>query len=172
MLGFLGPAGIHRFYLGKPVSGLFYLFTYGFFGLGTIIDLFKMPQMVEDANRRLYIERALDDEDDFERYRNYPPRRLGEYNGGQTASRASNVPKRPEAKSLEHLIFILAQENKGVLTAAQLALESGIPADQAQHNLELMVAKQYAREGMRHNGLKVFVFEEFLSDPVRAQLKF
>ncbi|AHC14452.1 TM2 domain protein [Salinispira pacifica] len=171
MLGFLGPAGIHRFYLGKPVSGLFYLFTYGFFGLGTIIDLFKMPRMVEEANRRLYIERALDD-DEYDRYRNYPPRRLGEYDSSPRSSVSSDAPKRPEAKSLEHLIFILAQENKGVLTAAQLALESGIPADQAQHNLELMVAKQYAREGMRHNGLKVFVFEEFLSDSVRAQLKF
>ncbi len=41
-LGFFGLAGIHRFYSGKIISGLFYLFTWGFFGLGTIIDIVKL----------------------------------------------------------------------------------------------------------------------------------
>jgi TM2 domain-containing membrane protein YozV len=38
-LGFVGLAGIHRFYKGKILSGLLWLFTGGLCGIGTILDL-------------------------------------------------------------------------------------------------------------------------------------
>lgn len=39
LLGFIGLAGIHRFYTGKSFSGLVYLLTLGLGGIGTIFDL-------------------------------------------------------------------------------------------------------------------------------------
>ena len=38
LLGFLGPWGAHRFYTGKIVTGLLYLFTCGLFFVGVIVD--------------------------------------------------------------------------------------------------------------------------------------
>lgn len=37
---FLGLFGIHRFYVGKIGTGILYLFTCGFFGIGLIFDIF------------------------------------------------------------------------------------------------------------------------------------
>lgn len=45
-----GLSGIHRFYLGKPVSGFIYLCTFGLFGIGQLVDLFLIPEIVEDKN--------------------------------------------------------------------------------------------------------------------------
>lgn len=37
---FLGIFGVHRFYVGKMGTGLLYLCTFGFFGIGWIMDIF------------------------------------------------------------------------------------------------------------------------------------
>jgi hypothetical protein len=52
---FLGLAGLHRFYLGKPISGFLYIFTFGFFGIGQLVDLLLIPAMVETQNRRQHL---------------------------------------------------------------------------------------------------------------------
>ena len=49
---FLGLCGIHRFYLGKPVSGLVYLTTFGLFGFGQLFDLLSIPDIVDNKNLR------------------------------------------------------------------------------------------------------------------------
>ncbi len=47
---FFGLLGIHRFYCGKAISGLIWMFTGGLFFIGWIIDIFLIPGMVRDAN--------------------------------------------------------------------------------------------------------------------------
>ena len=44
MLTIFGIAGMHRFYVGKIKSGILYLLTLGFFGIGSIVDIIKMQR--------------------------------------------------------------------------------------------------------------------------------
>jgi TM2 domain-containing membrane protein YozV len=44
-------AGMHRLYLGRIGSGILWLITWGFCGIGTLVDLFMLPRMVDDTNR-------------------------------------------------------------------------------------------------------------------------
>ncbi len=48
----LGFCGIHRFYAGKWMTGLLWLFTGGLCGIGQLIDLFLMDGLIADGNRR------------------------------------------------------------------------------------------------------------------------
>lgn len=47
-LGFGGLGGLHKFYEGKVGLGILYLFTYGLFGIGTIVDLIKIAKKPGD----------------------------------------------------------------------------------------------------------------------------
>lgn len=42
LIGFIGIAGLQRFYVGKIFTGILYLLSYGFFGIGTVIDLIQL----------------------------------------------------------------------------------------------------------------------------------
>ncbi|MCY4174196.1 MAG: TM2 domain-containing protein [Cyanobacteria bacterium MAG CAR3_bin_5] len=47
----LGVAGLHRFYTGRWGSGLLWLFTGGLCYVGSVVDLFLIPEQVRSFNR-------------------------------------------------------------------------------------------------------------------------
>ena len=51
LLTFLGIFGIHRFYLGKWVTGLIWLLTGGLLLLGLLYDLWTLNEQVDEVNR-------------------------------------------------------------------------------------------------------------------------
>jgi TM2 domain-containing membrane protein YozV len=50
LLTFLGMFGVHRFYLGKWISGLVYLLTGGLFTLGYLYDYWTLNSQIAEAN--------------------------------------------------------------------------------------------------------------------------
>lgn len=48
---FLGPLGIHKFYMGKVGMGLLWLLTGGLLGVGWIYDFWTLNEQVSEANR-------------------------------------------------------------------------------------------------------------------------
>jgi len=54
LLTFLGLFGIHRFYMGKWLSGIVYLLTGGIFGIGYLYDLWTLNDQVSLINSGAY----------------------------------------------------------------------------------------------------------------------
>lgn len=52
LLWVFGFIGAHRFYYGRQITGTIWFFTLGLFFIGWIIDLFLIPSMDRDADRR------------------------------------------------------------------------------------------------------------------------
>jgi TM2 domain-containing membrane protein YozV len=52
LLTFLGVFGIHRFYLGKFITGVIYFFSGGLFGLGLLYDLCTLNDQVSEINQQ------------------------------------------------------------------------------------------------------------------------
>ena len=51
LLVFTGVFGIHRFYMGKVLTGLIWLCSGGLFGLGLLYDLWTLNGQVDEINR-------------------------------------------------------------------------------------------------------------------------
>ncbi len=66
--GFLGIAGIHRFYLDQVGMGILYLLTGGLCLIGTIVDMFNHSTLTLEHNKRrsddvaVMIRTAIDEE--------------------------------------------------------------------------------------------------------------
>ncbi len=140
-LSFFFP-GLHRFYLGKIGSGLLYLFTGGMFFFGTIVDFFKLPQMVREANLKYEYRKALNSG-----AVNFSPRR-------------GVKPK----ETIEKVILKTAKKNMGLATPSQVALEGDIPIQEAKDYLEKLVTKGFAEMKVRKSGTIVYYFPD-LAEP-------
>lgn len=57
-IGFFGVAGIQRFVTGEPVLGLLFLFTWGFCGIGTLIDMINHKSLAGNYNQAQAVEAA------------------------------------------------------------------------------------------------------------------
>lgn len=58
ILWIFGFMGAHRFYYGRQITGTIWFFTLGLFFIGWVIDLFLIPSMDRDADRRYVAGRA------------------------------------------------------------------------------------------------------------------
>jgi TM2 domain-containing membrane protein YozV len=50
LLVFLGFFGVHRMYMGKWLTGILYLFTFGLFGVGYLFDLWTLNEQIDEVN--------------------------------------------------------------------------------------------------------------------------
>ena len=54
VLWIVGFTGAHRFYYGRPITGIIWLLTGGLFLIGWILDLFLIPHMNRKVEHKYY----------------------------------------------------------------------------------------------------------------------
>lgn len=150
-LGLVTPvAGIHRFYLGRRITGVLYLVTWGFFGIGTVLDLLTLERMVDDENRRLL-------------YPGSPPQTRALT--GQTSALAMAVPQAAaEHLSPEQQVLRVAKQHNGAVTVEVVAVETGLSLHRAKKELERLRKQEYCTLDISSEGAKLYVFDGLRSD--------
>ena len=151
IVGLLSPiAGIHRFYLGRTGTGLLYLFTWGFFGIGTVLDLINMHRLVDDENRR-------------QLFPGPPIHYLSA--GGALAPRAlPALPAPKEVLTTEQKVLRVARDHGGAVTVAMISVETGLTLREAKKELERLRKEEFCTVDVSSEGAKLYVFEGLKSN--------
>ncbi|MEZ4362964.1 MAG: TM2 domain-containing protein [Kofleriaceae bacterium] len=143
----LGAAGVHRFYLGKKWTGLAYLFTWGFGGIGLVYDAMKMHQLVESANER---RRAL------------PPGAPQPLLAPATPN-ALPAATTPSATELRMALTKAAASNGGSLSVTQGVLATGQDFPAVEEALDAMAKSGYVGiDNDPKSGVLIYTFRELV----------
>ncbi|MDR0669849.1 MAG: TM2 domain-containing protein [Treponema sp.] len=147
LLSGFGALGFHRFYLGKIPTGILWMCTGGLGMLGSIYDFFTMSGQVHEANiRRAFYEGTA---------HSFDKRLWRNINDGE-----ARIVR--EKETVERTLLRLAKENKGVLTASELALAANISIEDAKRNLDTLVSKGFAELRIRKSGTLVYTIPDLM----------
>jgi len=119
-----GLAGIHRFYLRKPVTGVIWLLTFGLLGIGQFVDLLRLRDMVEDENilAEGHRHKAL----------------------GRAETRALPPAVNDPAPDLRQSLLKAAAARGGAISVTQGVLATGKSFEEVEEALDAMAKKGYA----------------------------
>ena len=151
---FFGASGLHRFYLGKPVSGLLWMATFGLGGLGTLYDLLTMEEQVDMANRRM-----------LPAARQHPmlPAAASAGHNPYMPSAARYTPTAAPAREelpLELRVLQAAKHHGGRLTVMQAAAELGVRMQTIEDKLDDLCHKGRANIEVSEDGVIYYDFPE------------
>ncbi|NJK47814.1 TM2 domain-containing protein [Candidatus Gracilibacteria bacterium] len=144
-LGLFGINGIHRFYLGRPVTGAVWLFSYGCLFMGQLLDFFLIPGMIKGDTSEFW--RSLRNNQSLPTDAIAILQKI--FNKLDSLDR--NIPKnllqdKPDSSAMHKLLNVAAANGK-VLSIGQAVLATGFPPSEVEDLLN-----EALRRGLAHVG--------------------
>jgi len=141
-----GFAGLHRFYLGKPISGLIWLFTWGLFGIGQFVDLLRMRRLVGDENLKIAGREAM------------ALQRTG-YASPYQLPAAPSEPQRDPAELMRQQLMQAAAQRGGRLSVTEGVMATGKDFTEVEAMLDAMAHSGYVGiDNDPESGVVIYTF--------------
>lgn len=138
--------GLHRIYNGKVASGLLWLCTFGLFGVGQLIDLVLIPNMVDEHNTKLRAKLGMSD--------------VGVPIYDPVIAASVYNPKSTRQQLIVKLIQAAASHG-GKLSVTQAVMETGASFAEVEATLREMLKSEYvAIENHPDSGVVMYHFLE------------
>ena len=128
----LGLCGIHRFYLGRTWTGILYLLTFGFLGVGQLVDLVRLRQMVQDENLKRDAFSALAEK-----------RAITAGKVNLLTAAVGDLPAAEPTESLRMKLLEAAAKRNGQLSVTEGVMVTGRPFDVVEAELDAMAKSGY-----------------------------
>lgn len=144
LVGWAGIPGMHRLYNGKIGTGLLWLFTFGLFGIGQLIDLFLVPNMAEEQRLKLLARSGLS-------------------SAGAYPSAPINAQVVAPLTSEQMMVKVLkaAQKHGGQLSVTQAVMETGLGFSTVEDVLREMLRLGYVSiDNHPTTGIIIYRFHE------------
>ena len=125
--GLLGVSGLHRFYNRRFGTGMLWFLTLGLFGIGQFIDLFLIPDMVEDRRLKQMLRGG-----------NGP---VGSFTSAGATVQAVESPASDEELMVK--LLRAASKHNGRLSVTQGVMATGATFDRVEVVLRNMVDSGY-----------------------------
>lgn len=145
---FLGVCGAHRFYIGQITWGVIYLITFGFCGIGQIIDLFLIPGQVRQRN---LVDRALSED-----LKNDAIRQATLTIASINASQKPGIKDEPSRKLSNEEIILNILEHHEWLSFGKLCAKSNIPASELKAEISKLLELDVIRASSNEEGAIIY----------------
>jgi len=136
----LGVCGLQRYYLGQSLVGTLYLLSFGFCGIGQLMDLFLIPGLVERSNRTVAAQRLLAG----------PQPTASQAMAGDGSGDQVLPLRSPAALTLEQKILKRCEHEPASL--AHFILATGEPSGKIRAVVEEMAAQGLLRQTISDSG--------------------
>lgn len=138
--------GLHRIYNGKIASGLLWLCTFGLFGVGQLVDLVLIPNMVDEYNTKLRAKLGMSD--------------VGVPIHDSVIAASVFNPKTTRQQLIVKLLKA-ASNRGGKLSVTQAVMDTGASFAEVEATLREMLKSEYvAIENHPESGVVIYHFVE------------
>ncbi len=160
-----GLCGLQRLYMGLIGTGVLYVLTFGFLGIGQLVDLFTFGRVVENHNLTIKLRKHYDSE-------RATTGKFGPSDGlsSDLSQQLTNLRKLGQAQR-ERALLQFIHCKKGMISPIEIVSVSSLNMEEAKRELDNFCVQGAAELRITEGGEMLYVFPGFLDEEEKRKAR-